>query len=124
MTAKIIEDPADRECVFVFRDRLQAGKFLSEQLRKYANKGNVVLLALPAGGVPVGHVVAKELAIVMDLMIVRKLQIPWNTEAGFGAVTWDGETVLNDGLIERLGLTGRKNRDVNLAEEEIHSRKA
>jgi putative phosphoribosyl transferase len=106
MTAKIIEDASNRERVFVFRDRLQAGKLLSERLRGYSgDKGNVVLLALPAGGVPVGHVVAKELGISMDLMIVRKIQIPWNTEAGFGAVTWDGEKVLNENLIRRLGLT-------------------
>jgi putative phosphoribosyl transferase len=105
MTAKIIEDSAYRERVFVFRDRLHAGKLLSEQLREYADKGNVVLLALPAGGVPVGYAVAKELRIAMNVTVVRKVQIPWNTEAGFGAVTWDGETVLNEDLIKRLGLT-------------------
>jgi len=105
MTAKIIEDPAYRERVFVFRDRLHAGKLLAEKLREYADEGNVVLLALPAGGVPVGYVVAKELGIAMDVMVVRKVQIPWNTEAGFGAVTWDGETVLNELLVGQLGLT-------------------
>jgi putative phosphoribosyl transferase len=105
MAAKIIEDPAYRERVFVFRDRLHAGKLLSEKLREYADKGNVVLLALPAGGVPVGYAVAKELGIAMDVMVVRKVQIPWNTEAGFGAVTWDGETVLNEALVRQLGFT-------------------
>jgi hypothetical protein len=50
MTAKIIEDPTYRECVFVFRDRHHAGKLLAEKLREYADKGNVILLALPAGG--------------------------------------------------------------------------
>ena len=105
MTAKIIEDPTYRERVFVFRDRHHAGKFLSEKLREYADKGNVILLALPAGGVPVGYAVAKELGIPMDVMVVRKIQIPRNTEAGFGAVTWDGETVLNEPLVAQLGLT-------------------
>jgi putative phosphoribosyl transferase len=105
MTAKIIEDPVYRERVLVFQDRLHAGRLLSKRLREYADKGNVALLALPAGGVPVGHVIAKELGMTMDVMIVRKVQIPWNTEAGFGAITWDGETVLNEGLIKRLGLT-------------------
>jgi putative phosphoribosyl transferase len=104
MTAKIIEDPAYRERMFVFRDRLQAGKLLAEKLREYSGKENVILLALPAGGVPVGYVVAKELGILMDLMVVRKVQIPWNTEAGFGAVTWDGEAVLNQPLVRQLGL--------------------
>jgi putative phosphoribosyl transferase len=105
MTAKIIEDPAYRERVFVFRDRLHAGRLLSEKLRGYAGTGRVVLLALPAGGVPVGYVVAKKLGIPMDVIVVRKVQIPWNTEAGFGALTWDGETVLNESLVEQLGLT-------------------
>ena len=105
MAAKIIEDPTYRERVFVFRDRLQAGEFLAEKLREYAGKRNVILLALPAGGVPVGYVVAKELGIPMDVMVVRKVQIPWNTEAGFGAVTWDGETILNEPLAGQLGLT-------------------
>jgi predicted phosphoribosyltransferase len=105
MTARIIEDPAFRERVFVFRDRVEAGKLLAEKLREYAGKGNVIVLAVPAGGVPVGYAVAKELAIPMDLAVVRKVQIPWNTEAGFGAVTWDGETVLNEPLVEQLGLT-------------------
>ena len=49
--------------------------------------------------------VAKELGVPMDVVIVRKIQIPWNTEAGFGAVTWDGETVLNEPLVEQLDLT-------------------
>ena len=65
MTAKIIEEPTYRERMFVFRDRLQAGRLLAEKLREYAGKENVILVALPAGGVPVGYVVAKELNILM-----------------------------------------------------------
>lgn len=105
MTGKIIEEPAYRERTSVFRDRFHAGKLLAEKLRDYTVKGNVVLLAVPAGGVPVGYVVAKELGITMDVITVRKIQIPWNTEAGFGALTWDGETVLNEVLVRHLGLT-------------------
>ncbi len=105
MTAKIIEEPAYRERVYVFRDRFEAGRLLAEKLREYAGRGNVILLAVPAGGVPVGYVVAKELSILMDVIVVRKVEIPWNTEAGFGAITWDGETVLNEYLVRHLGLT-------------------
>jgi predicted phosphoribosyltransferase len=105
MTAKITEEPAYRDQTFVFRDRQHAGKLLAEKLREKADKWKVILLALPAGGVPVGYAVAKELGIPMDVLVVRKLQIPWNTEAGFGAVTWDGETVLNEPLVAQLGLT-------------------
>jgi predicted phosphoribosyltransferase len=105
MTAKIIENPAYRDRVSVFRDRFQAGKLLADELREYAGNGNVIVLAVPAGGVPVGYMVAKELAVPMDVMVVRKVQIPWNTEAGFGAITWDGKIVLNEGLVEQLDLT-------------------
>jgi len=105
MTAKIIEEPALRERLHVFRDRFQAGSLLAQKLREYCGKENVIVLAIPAGGVPVGYMVARELGVPMDVVIVRKAQMPWSTEAGFGAVTWDGETVLNEPLVEQLGLT-------------------
>jgi len=105
MIAKIIEEPALREQVKVFRDRFKAGKLLAEKLQEYSHQENAIVLVIPAGGVPVGSIVTKELAVPMDVLIVRKAQIPWNAEAGFGAVTWDGEIVLNELLVEQLGLT-------------------
>ena len=105
MTARIIEEPALRERLHVFRDRFDAGSLLAQKLRESRGKENVIVLAVPAGEVPVGYMVAKEFGVPMDVVIVRKIQIPWNTEAGFGAVTWDGETVLNEHLVEQLGLT-------------------
>ncbi|MCW4027126.1 MAG: phosphoribosyltransferase family protein [Candidatus Bathyarchaeota archaeon] len=105
MTAKITEEPKCRERTFVFKDRLHAGRILAEKLREYAGNRRAMVLAVPAGGVPVGYVVAGELAVAMDVVVVRKVQIPWNPEAGFGAVTWDGEIVLNEGLVSDLGLT-------------------
>jgi predicted phosphoribosyltransferase len=60
---------------------------------------------VPAGGVSVGYALAKEIAAPMDVVVVRKIQIPWNTEAGFGAITWDGKIVLNQALVEQLNLT-------------------
>ncbi|HMK95193.1 MAG TPA: phosphoribosyltransferase family protein [Candidatus Limnocylindrales bacterium] len=106
MTAKLIEDPTYRNRLFAFQDRVQAGRLLSEKLIRYAkNKEKVILLALPAGGIPVGFAVAKKLGVRLGVMVVRKIQIPWNTEAGFGAVAWDGEAVLNEPLVEQLGLT-------------------
>jgi putative phosphoribosyl transferase len=105
MTPKIIEEPSYRERTFLFQDREHAGKLLAKKLREYAHKKKAILLALPAGGVPVGMAVAQELGIPLDLMVVRKVQIPWNTEAGFGASTWDGETILNKTLVAQLGLS-------------------
>ena len=100
-----IEDSKFRNRVFVFRDRLHAGELLAEKLRPIAANGSVQVLAIPAGGVPVGHVVAKKLDVPFDVLVVRKIQIPWNTEAGFGAVTWEGRPILNAQLISQLGIS-------------------
>jgi len=105
--AKIIDEPSYRERRFIFKDRFHAGRLLAEKLRDYAAMGSVILLAVPAGGVPVAYMIAKKLGIPMDVIVVRKIQIPWNTEAGFGALTWDGEIILNEVLIKNLGLTER-----------------
>jgi len=105
MRATIIENPVYRDRISVFQDRFQAGKLLADKLRHNLDNENVVILAVPAGGVPVGYIVAKELGAPMDLIVVRKIQIPWNTEAGFGAITWDGKIALNEDLVEQLNLT-------------------
>lgn len=102
---KIFEELANREKTFLFWDRFDAGKQLAQKLQKYSSKKNVLILAIPSGGVPVGYCIAKELSIPMDVFVVRKIQVPWNTEAGFGALTYDGEMILNEPLIRALGLT-------------------
>jgi putative phosphoribosyl transferase len=73
----------------LFRDRADAGKKLAQSVQKLA-LADVVILAIPSGGVPVGAEVAKALDAPLDLMIARKVQFPWSTEAGFGAVVSDG----------------------------------
>jgi len=108
MHAKITEDPNLRDRSFVFQDRVEAGRLLAENLRDYSNKENVLLFAIPNGGVPVGNAIAQKLNMPLDVLIVRKVKIPWNTEAGFGAVAWDGEVVLNEPLVEQLGLTNEE----------------
>lgn len=105
MVSNVIEESAYRDREFVFKDRLHAGKLLADKLRPLLDDMDVQLLALPAGGVPVGYVVAQKLRIPLDVAIVRKIQIPWNTEAGFGAVTWDGRVLLNELLVGQLGLS-------------------
>ena len=102
--SNLIEDSAYRNRKFVFKDRLPAGELLADKLRSVVTDGNMQVLAIPAGGVPVGYVLAEKLKIPFDVVVVRKIQIPWNTEAGFGAVTWDGRPILNDPLIVQLGL--------------------
>jgi len=88
----------------LFRSRAEAGKRLAEHLMDYAGSGAVVL-AIPRGGVPVAYEIAKRLGAELDVIIPRKMPIPWNPEAGFGAITADGTMVLNEPMVESLGLT-------------------
>lgn len=80
----------------IYQDRAEAGKKLGQKLKKM-NFKNAVVLAIPKGGVPVGKEVAQLLSCPFDLMIVRKIQFPWTTEAGFGAVAADGTIYLGPG---------------------------
>jgi len=102
--AKIIEAKELRNKNYVFRDRVHAGELLASRLKPYMGKDSIVL-AIPSGGVPVGNTIAKELGLQMDLIIVRKLPIPYNTEAGFGSMSWNGEVKLNEKLVEQLQLS-------------------
>jgi putative phosphoribosyl transferase len=86
-----------------FRDRIDAGRRLGEALS--GHRGNAVVLAVPRGGVPVAMEVARHLNAGLDLIIPRKVAIPANPEAGYGAVTEDGSLVLNEPLVRHLGLT-------------------
>ena len=76
----------------IFRDRLQAGLELS---RKMELPENSVIFAIPRGGVPAGYAISKTKRIPFDIIVVRKLPVPWNPEAGFGAITLDGTVYLN-----------------------------
>jgi len=88
----------------LFRDRLDAGRKLAERLIGLAGEDSIVL-AVPRGGVPIGSAIAQRLACPLDLIIPRKLPIPANPEAGFGAVMGDGTIVLNEPLVRGLKLT-------------------
>jgi putative phosphoribosyl transferase len=82
-----------------FNDRTDAGKRLSERLFEYANREDVLILALPRGGVPVAFEVAKELNLKMDIFIVRKLGVPGNEELAMGAIASGNIRVLNEDVI-------------------------
>jgi predicted phosphoribosyltransferase len=101
---KIIELPELRDRVRVFRDRAHAGEVLAGMLGSYSNS-DAMVLAIPAGGVPVAAVIAEQLDIPFDVAVVSKITLPWNTEAGYGAVAFDKTMRLNEDLVPRLGLT-------------------
>jgi putative phosphoribosyl transferase len=102
---KIIDSPEFRERKFVFSDRQDAGKKLGGFIRMHLKYHDPIVIAIPAGGIPVGKEVARELGAPFELAIVRKIQIPGNTEAGFGAVTWDDMILINEPLRSSLGLS-------------------
>jgi predicted phosphoribosyltransferase len=101
--ATIIEDKNLHNKSFVFEDRADAGKRLSEFLPGYKHSDSIVL-AIPSGGVPVGKEISNALSLDFDLLIVRKIQIPWNPEAGFGAINLDGYVIFNETLLHSLEL--------------------
>jgi len=87
----------------VFRDRSQAGAVLAGMLGEYRGADTLVL-AIPAGGAPVAAEIAKHLGLPLDLAVVSKITLPWNTESGYGAVAFDGTVRLNRDLIAALVL--------------------
>jgi putative phosphoribosyl transferase len=88
-----------------YRNRLHAGQVLAERLKEIVGSGSIQLvLAIPNGGVAVAEPIAQSLGADFDIIIVRKLQIPHNTEAGFGALTSLGNVILNDELVKSLHL--------------------
>jgi predicted phosphoribosyltransferase len=115
MSERIIEKAAYRNRSGLFTDRFQAGSELAELLAPdLAGLEQGLVLAIPSGGVPIGLQLSRRLDLPLDVFIVRKPQIPGNTEAGFGAVTLDGDVLLNQELLSRLGL-GQKEIQAEIA---------
>jgi putative phosphoribosyl transferase len=94
----------DEACVY-FRDRREAGRQLAQLLAAYANRPDVLVLALPRGGVPVAYEVARALHAPLDVFLVRKLGLPGHEELAMGAVASGGVRVLNRDVVERLQLS-------------------
>lgn len=88
-----------------FSDRKDAGRQLAASLREFAGQPDLLILALPRGGVPVAFEVARELGAPLDLCLVRKLGVPGQEELAFGALASGGIRFLNEGIIRALGLT-------------------
>jgi putative phosphoribosyl transferase len=94
-----------------FSDRVEAGRLLAAELASRSLPANVVVLALPRGGVPVGLEVAKALHAPLDVVVVRKLGVPWQPELAMGAIAGGSAQVLNQELIA----------DLHISPQEVHA---
>jgi len=86
----------------IFKDRKDAGQYLAKRLTKYRNRDDVVVMALPRGGVPVAYEVAKALNAPLDIFLVKKLVVPGFEEYTIGAIASGGIRVLNEALVSQL----------------------
>ncbi len=90
-----------------FKDRYDAGRRLAEALGMYAGRQDVIVLALPRGGVPVGYEVAKALGADLDVLLVRKLGVPSQPELAMGAIASGGALYLNEEIVSLAGVSPR-----------------
>lgn len=88
----------------LFHDRSEAGRILADKLSSYANRSDVLVLALPRGGVPVGYEVAQTLQAPLDVFLVRKLGLPGQEELAMGAIASGGTRVLNEEVVSKLNV--------------------
>jgi predicted phosphoribosyltransferase len=104
---KIFDFPKLRNRVRVFRDRASAGKVLAGMLEEYRSS-NATVMGIPAGGIAVAVEIARALRLPLDIAVVSKITLPWNSEAGYGAVAFDGTVMLNEELLSRLNLSDQE----------------
>ncbi|MFQ5838174.1 MAG: phosphoribosyltransferase [Thermoplasmata archaeon] len=108
----------------MFRDREDAGRRLAVALEEYRHP-RTLILAIPRGGIPVGYRVAEHMEAELDVVIARKVPIPWDPEAGLGSVGPDGDLALNETLVSALGLSEEEIRTLaQVVLEEVRRREA
>jgi putative phosphoribosyl transferase len=101
----------------MFRNRTEAGQKLALKLQAYSGQPDVVVLALPRGGVPVGCEVAKALRAPIDVFVVRKLGVPWNPELAMGAVATGGVRILEEETVRSLAIPSEEIARIAAQEE-------
>ena len=104
LAENIIELEKNRNAVRVFRDRQHAGEVLAGMLESFKNS-DALVLGIAAGGVPVAATIARQLNLQLNIIVVKKITPPENTEFGYGALAWDGNIHINKDAVDRLGLT-------------------
>jgi predicted phosphoribosyltransferase len=107
---------AGAEQVRRFQDRYEAGRRLARELGDYAGRDDVLVVALPRGGVPVGYEVARALGAPLDVMQVRKLGVPGHEELAMGAIASGGVRIVSETVVEALGIPERVIATVAAAE--------
>src|SRR6187455_2405469 len=100
-----------------FANRLEAGQLLAKKLIAYSNRSDVVVLALPRGGVPVAYEVAHSLNAPLDVFLVRKLGVPGHEELAMGAIASGNVRVLNKYVVQSLGISDRLINEVAAKEQ-------
>src|SRR4051812_14774097 len=95
-----------------FRNRRHAGQLLATHLSQHKDRDDVIVLALPRGGVPVAYEIAQELRAPLDVFVVRKLGVPWQPELAMGAIASDGVEVLNGDVVTAYNIPPRVIREV------------
>jgi putative phosphoribosyl transferase len=100
-----------------FKDRRNAGRFLASKLSRHAHREDALVLALPRGGVPVGYEIALALGLPLDVFVVRKLGAPLQEELAIGAIATGGVRVLNEALIQQLGISPGVTESITAAQE-------
>ncbi len=99
----VIDRPDMRDKIHVFADRKHAGEILGGMLQAFQGS-NAILLGIPAGGLPVAVVIREKTGVQLDVAVVSKFTLPWNTEAGYGAVAFDGTVRLNKAMLAQIHL--------------------
>jgi putative phosphoribosyl transferase len=89
----------------LYLDRHHAGRALASSLREYAGRTNLIVYALPRGGVPVAYEVAVELAAPLDVFVVRKIGVPGREELAMGAIASGGHCVINEDVVQTLDIS-------------------
>ena len=106
-----------------FRDRHEAGRLLAEKVKAYAHRPEVLVLALPRGGVPVAYEVARALGAPLDVFLVRKLGVSGHEELAMGAVATGGVRVLNEQIVRALRIPDDVIDAVTMREQEELARR-
>lgn len=88
-----------------FENRREAGRLLAEELLEYKGEKDLMVLGLPRGGVPVAFEIAQKLEVSLDVLVVRKLGLPYNPEVAFGAIASGGIKTINQDMVRRADLT-------------------